>query len=235
MRAILLSLCLLCPALANAQDDANEAVAIGPWQIEASYRGADFQRCVMRRTTEDGIDVSFSRDAGGLELRMASPRWRLKRGDSYPVDLIAGSTSIMTNVNASKNAVSLAIEDERFLKALRLADELDVKGAGIDHFGGSRQECRGARTPRHLLYEEHRIDRDKPVRCAEPQALRDQPAREAEVPAGSLGNRSASTAAILTPHKAAIAVTDLTVSGCWSAPPVAALATAESPSTFIPA
>ena len=130
MRAILLSLCLLCPALANAQDDANEAVAIGPWQIEASYRGADFQRCVMRRTTEDGIDVSFSRDAGGLELRMASPRWRLKRGDSYPVDLIAGSTSIMTNVNASKNAVSLAIEDERFLKALRLADELDVKGAG---------------------------------------------------------------------------------------------------------
>ena len=61
---------------------------------------------------------------------MASPRWRLKRGNSYPVDLIAGSTSIMTNVNASKNAVSLAIEDERFLKALRLADELDVKGAG---------------------------------------------------------------------------------------------------------
>ncbi len=41
--------------------------------------------------------------------------------------------------------------------------------------------------------------------------------------------------AILTPQMAAIATTDSIVSGCWSGPPVAALAIADRPSTFIPA
>ena len=130
LRLLLAAFLALGPGLAYAQTLSSEAVAIGPWQIEATYRSSKFERCVMRRTTEEGIEVRFQRDAKGLEISMDSPRWRLERGKSYPVELIAGSTTFKANMIATRTAVSLPIEDERFLKALRLADGLDVKGAG---------------------------------------------------------------------------------------------------------
>lgn len=130
MRLLLAASFILGPDLTCAQTLSSEAVAIGPWQIEATYRGSKFEHCVMRRTTEEGIEVSFQRDAGGLDLTMTSLRWRLQRGKLYPVDLVAGSTAIRTNVTAKTNSVSLPIADERFLKSLRLADQLDVRGAG---------------------------------------------------------------------------------------------------------
>jgi len=130
MRLLLAAFTALAPGLAYAQTLSSEAVAIGPWQIEATYRGSKFERCVMRRRTEEGVEVRFQRDARGLALSMNSPRWRLEPGKSYPVELIAGTTTFKANMAATRTAVSLPIEDERFLKVLRLADGLDVKGAG---------------------------------------------------------------------------------------------------------
>ncbi len=68
----------------------DEAVTIGPWQIEAAYKGQKFERCAMSRETPDGVNVRFTRDADGLELNMSSPKWKLGRGKSYPVELAAG-------------------------------------------------------------------------------------------------------------------------------------------------
>jgi hypothetical protein len=40
----------------------SRAIAIGPWQIEASFtKNRKFDRCVMRRTIEEGIEAQFTR------------------------------------------------------------------------------------------------------------------------------------------------------------------------------
>ncbi len=58
---------------------------------------------------------------------MSSPKWKLGRGKSYPVELAAGSSTLQAEVAASGNAVSLPVKDERFVKALRVADALDSR------------------------------------------------------------------------------------------------------------
>ncbi|SFM31409.1 hypothetical protein [Methylobacterium pseudosasicola] len=116
------------PAMAQAPKE--EAVAIGPWKVEAVSKGQKFERCTMTRTTDDGVEVEFARDAEGLDLTMSSPKWKLGRGKSYPVELTAGSSMLQATVAASGNAVSLPVKDEKFLKSLKLADALDVKGEG---------------------------------------------------------------------------------------------------------
>jgi hypothetical protein len=125
---VLASSVVAMPAM--AQSPKGEAVAIGPWKVEAVSKGPKFERCTMTRTTDDGIDVQFTRDADGLDLSMSSPRWKLGRGKSYPVELAAGSSTLQAEVAATGNTVSLPINDERFLKSLKLADGLDVKGEG---------------------------------------------------------------------------------------------------------
>ncbi|TNC07645.1 hypothetical protein FF100_31690 [Methylobacterium terricola] len=116
------------PAVAQASKD--EGVAIGPWKVEAVSQGQKFERCTMTRTTDDGVEVEFARDAQGLNLTMSSPKWKLGRGKSYPVELAAGSSVLQATVAATGNAVSLPVKDDRFLKSLRLADGLEVKGEG---------------------------------------------------------------------------------------------------------
>lgn len=117
------------PAVAQ-QPPRDEAVAIGPWKVEAAYKGQKFDRCTMSRTTDDGVEVRFARDADGLDLTMSSPKWKLGRDKSYPVELAAGASVLKADVAASSNAVSLPINDERFLRSLKQADGLEVKGEG---------------------------------------------------------------------------------------------------------
>jgi hypothetical protein len=126
--AITLALATVPPTAAQQPKD--EGVAIGPWKVEALAKGQKFERCTMSRTTDDGVDVQFTRDAEGLDLSMSSPKWKLGKGKSYPVELAAGTSMLQAEVAASGNAVSLPIKDERFLKSLKLADSLDVKGEG---------------------------------------------------------------------------------------------------------
>jgi hypothetical protein len=108
----------------------SKAVGIGPWLIEASYKSGKFERCVMSRTTEEGIEARLARDGGGLTLTMTSPRWRLEQGMSYPIELAAGSVTWDAKVVATLNAVRVALTESRFTDGLRIADMLEIRGAG---------------------------------------------------------------------------------------------------------
>ena len=132
MRNFILVLCCLWQSSSAVAQPVREsaAVAIGPWQIEATYRNGKFERCVMSRTTEEGIEARLTRDGGGLALAMTSPRWRLEPGRTYPVELAAGSVTWESKVAATINTVRLALTEARFTDGLRLADMLEVRGAG---------------------------------------------------------------------------------------------------------
>lgn len=128
-RAIFLPLLLLCGA-AQAQSD-DKTVEIGPWKIEASFtKEQKFDRCMMSRTVDSGVEASFARDTTGTSLIMTSERWKLDSGKTYPVEFVAGKTSWKTDVTATSDTVRVALTDDRFNKALRNANRLDVKGAG---------------------------------------------------------------------------------------------------------
>ena len=107
-----------------------QAVAIGPWLIEATYRNGKFERCGMSRTTEEGIEARLTRAGGGLTLAMTSPRWRLEQRKSYPIELAAGTVTWETKVTATINTVQVALTEPRFNEGLRLADILEIRGAG---------------------------------------------------------------------------------------------------------
>ncbi|MGU3542303.1 hypothetical protein [Methylobacterium sp. A52T] len=130
MRLAIAALALSAVSIAARAEAPADAIAIGPWKVDAVLKGQKFDRCTMTRTTDDGVEVRFTRDAAGLDLTMSSAKWRLGRGKSYPVELVAGSSTLQADVAASGNAVSLPVKDERFLKSLKLADGLDVKGEG---------------------------------------------------------------------------------------------------------
>jgi hypothetical protein len=125
-----LAFALLTPAAQAAEQPKVEAVTIGPWQVESSYKGQKFEHCVMSRETTDGVDIRFTRDADGLDLSMSSAKWKLGRNKSYPVELAAGTSVLKAEVAASGNGVSVPIKDDRFLKSLKLADGLEVRGEG---------------------------------------------------------------------------------------------------------
>ena len=129
--ALAVSLIVALPCLAAAAGgQGDEAVAVGPWKVEAAYRGQKFDRCTMTRVTDDGVEIRFGRDADGIDLSMSSPKWKLGRGKSYPVELAAGTSVLKAEVAASGNEVSVPVRDDRFMKSLRLADGLEVRGEG---------------------------------------------------------------------------------------------------------
>ncbi|MCJ2108938.1 hypothetical protein MKK70_26925 [Methylobacterium sp. E-041] len=131
MRNVVVALLVVVAAPANAVEPVkDEAVAIGPWKVEAIAKGQKFERCTMTRTTDDGVEVRFARDSDGLDLSMSSPKWKLGKGKNYPVELAAGTSILKAEVAATGNVVSLPIKDERFLKSLRLGDALEVRGEG---------------------------------------------------------------------------------------------------------
>lgn len=129
--AIFLPMLLLCGAAQAQTANEQQAVPIGPWQIEASFtKDQKFDRCMMSRTIDNGIETRFTRDEGGTSLTMTSPRWKLENGKTYPVEFAAGSTSWKTDVTATADTVRVALTDDRFNKAVRNANRLEVRGAG---------------------------------------------------------------------------------------------------------
>lgn len=106
-------------------------MTIGPWQVEASYRSeGKFDRCVMSRTTEDGVETRITRDESGLSLTMMSPRWKLEKGKAYPVEFITGSSGWKTDVAATRNTVRVDLSNTEFNDRLRRADTLEVRAEG---------------------------------------------------------------------------------------------------------
>ena len=127
--AIFLPLLLLSGAAQAATEQ--QSVAIGPWQIEASFtKDQKFDRCMMSRTTDTGLKASFARDEAGTSLTLTSERWKLDSGKTYPVEFAAGSVVWKADVTATNDTVRVALNDERFNKALRNANRLEVRGAG---------------------------------------------------------------------------------------------------------
>lgn len=132
-RALLLPVLFLCASVQVEAEEAKDqqAVLIGPWRIEASFtKEQKFDRCTMSRTTDSGLDARFARDEAGTSLTLTSERWKLDNGKTYPVEFAAGSATWKTDVTASANTVRVALTDEKFNKALRNANRLEVRGAG---------------------------------------------------------------------------------------------------------
>ncbi|HTN95881.1 MAG TPA: hypothetical protein VL101_02800 [Nordella sp.] len=130
-RAISLSLFILCGAI-PAHSATDDSVLIGPWKIEASFTNAQkkFDRCMMSRTVENGVVATFARDTAGTTLTMTSERWKLDDGKNYPVEYVAGKTIWKADVTATPDTVRVVLTDDRFNKALRNANRVEVRGAG---------------------------------------------------------------------------------------------------------
>jgi hypothetical protein len=130
MRAITILVAVVAmTAIAKAESE--KAITIGPWQIEASFTQSDkFDRCVMSRTNEDGVETRISRDKDGLALAMSSPRWKLDKGKKYQVEFAAGSVVWTSDVTSTAQAIGVGLTDQTFNEALRTAELLEVRGAG---------------------------------------------------------------------------------------------------------
>ncbi|MGV8840660.1 MAG: hypothetical protein ACWA6X_10195 [Bauldia sp.] len=117
---------------ANVATDAPPtAVEIGPWRIQVSLiDGVTFDRCIMSRTTGDGIEARFTRSATGLGLDLSSPRWQLEDGARYDVTFAADARIWEAEVTATATSVAVALTDDAFNEGLRLANTLEVRGAG---------------------------------------------------------------------------------------------------------
>ena len=93
MRNALVAFWLLAAlGMAHAAGSAETStIAVGPWQVEASFTDErKFDRCVMTRAANDGIEATFTRDDAGLSLMLTSPRWQLEKGVNYPVGTRGG-------------------------------------------------------------------------------------------------------------------------------------------------
>jgi hypothetical protein len=131
-RVLFLPVFLLFCAPAQAQNASEEkSVLIGPWKIEASFtKEQKFDRCTMSRTADNGLEARFARDEAGASLTMTSQKWKLESGKTYPVEFAADSVTWKADVTATANTVRVMLTDERFNKAVRNANRLEVRGAG---------------------------------------------------------------------------------------------------------
>jgi hypothetical protein len=120
---------LALPATGGAAQE-SKSESIGPWEIEATFRGDKFDRCSINRALQDDIVANFVRTADGLMLELESPNWKLDRGKSYPVKMTLGPLSFDTEVAAEPNSVSMEVTDKKFVAGLRSANALNVVAAG---------------------------------------------------------------------------------------------------------
>ncbi len=118
------------PAATGHAVEESKSENIGPWEIEAIFKGDKFDRCSINRSLQDEIVARFIRTSDGLSLELESPNWKLERGKAYPVKMAMGPLSFDTEVAAESNAVSMDIEDQKFETGLRSASVLNVVAAG---------------------------------------------------------------------------------------------------------
>ncbi len=126
------SCCVALALVTSPASAAEEATTdtIGPWTIEATFKGDTFDRCSITRKLDDDIAAAFVKTNDTLTLELSSPNWKLDRGKSYPVKMTLGPKSFDEEVAAEASSVSMAITDEKFAAALRSASVLNVVGAG---------------------------------------------------------------------------------------------------------
>jgi hypothetical protein len=120
---------LALPTLGFAAEE-SKTETIGPWEIEATFKGDKFDRCTINRKLDDDIAASFVRTPDGLSLELESPNWKLDRGQTYPVKMTLGGQSFDTEVAAEPSSVSMEVKDKRFESGLRSASVLNIVAAG---------------------------------------------------------------------------------------------------------
>jgi hypothetical protein len=114
-------------ALAEPQD--NQTVTVGPWSIATNYKTDKFENSKMSRSAGE-LGVTFLRAQDGLLVLLDSPKWKLNRGKTYPVRLVAGSRSVEAQAQAEAKSVTIALEDAQLNSKLRIASVLEVRGDG---------------------------------------------------------------------------------------------------------
>src|SRR5262245_8516214 len=81
------------PLAAGHAVAASTTDTIGPWDIEATFKGEKFDRCSISRKLDDDVVATFTRTGDDLTLELASPNWKLERGKLYPVKMNLGPVS----------------------------------------------------------------------------------------------------------------------------------------------
>jgi hypothetical protein len=112
-----------------AQQDAREAVIVGPWSITTKYKANRFENCAMSRTGDE-INASFILTKDEMLLELDSAKWHLERGKTYPVKLAVGSRSYDAKVLAETQTATIGLDDRSLKEALRVGTTLDVQGEG---------------------------------------------------------------------------------------------------------
>ena len=125
--ALLSMIVLTSVALAEPKPQDNQTVTVGPWSIATNYKtdSSRTARCALQRAWS-----SFLRAQDGLLVLLDSPKWKLNRGKTYPVRLVAGSRSVEAQAQAEAKSVTIALEDAQLNSKLRIASVLEVRGDG---------------------------------------------------------------------------------------------------------
>jgi hypothetical protein len=125
---VALSLALLSAtsASAGAQD---KTLSVGPWTIATSSEGDKFHSCTMSRAKDD-LDITFVRAHDGMLLLLDSSKWKLERGKTYDVRLVAGSRSVQAKALAETKSVTITLADQPLNERMRTANTLEVRGEG---------------------------------------------------------------------------------------------------------
>ncbi|SHL58245.1 hypothetical protein SAMN05444159_6280 [Bradyrhizobium lablabi] len=124
--ALPLALFSATSAIAHAQD---QTVSVGSWTIATSSKADKFDSCTMSRSTND-LDITFLRTRDGLLLLLDSSKWKLERGKTYDVTLLAGSRSVQTKALAETKSVTITLADRALNERMRTANILEVRGEG---------------------------------------------------------------------------------------------------------
>jgi len=125
--AVSLAVLLAMPSFASALDD--PTVKVGPWTIATVYRSDKFDSCTMGRSA-DGLEIGFTFTRDGMLLMLDSPKWKLERGKTYPVRLVAGAHSTDAKALADAKSVTIPLTDDSFNGWLRSSNVLQVRGEG---------------------------------------------------------------------------------------------------------
>ncbi len=127
--ALLSMIVLTSVALAEPKPQDNQTVTVGPWSIATNYKTDKFENCKMSCSAGE-LGVTFLRAQDGLLVLLDSPKWKLNRGKTYPVRLVAGSRSVEAQAQAEAKSVTIALEDAQLNSKLRIASVLEVRGDG---------------------------------------------------------------------------------------------------------
>ncbi len=105
------AMALLPSAMAAPVAAGAEAAGRDAWETEAVYKNDTFDRCLIGRTLDNGMSITFVQRSEGLTMLLASPHWELEPGKSYPVTLKLGPRSWDRDVEAKASSVSMAVTD----------------------------------------------------------------------------------------------------------------------------